>query len=180
MKLKLESGCTVHNVSVDGVNLSDMSNENMKNLVKTVISKIPVEETKKYRDKLAYFVQTIITTIIDESYTLNYGKSDENIFVDIVNTKSFRVRYFYDSTTQNDWITVNDETQYDIDLDKFKNVISELTDTFTEKHKDDTHECFVIYEQTLSDIISKFGNLTLIGSPCTCCGDRVYTYECNL
>lgn len=180
LKLKLEYGCTIHNVSVDDVYLSDMSCENVKNLMKDVVNNLPMEDSQKCKDKLLSIIDTIVTEIVDKSYTLNYGTEYENIFVDIVDTKSFRVRCFYDTITQHNWMTVNDETQYDIDTVKLKKVIVELLDVYYTKQTNDDLTCVNTYEQILSDVILDFGDLKHVSPHCPCCGDNVYTYTLNL
>lgn len=180
MKLKLEYGCTIHNVSIDDTDLSDMSCENVKNMTKDVVKGISTEDSQKYKDKLLSIIDEVVAGISDKSHTLNYGNEYENIFVDTIDTKSFRVRCFYDTITQYQWITINDETQYDMDVAKIKNVIMELLDMYYTKQSNDDMTCLNTYEQVLSDIIINFGDLRHVSSPCTCCGDNVYVYTLNL
>lgn len=180
MKLTLKTGCLLYNVDVDGKDVSFLSINELKNIIKYVINNIP--------DKYSYkpdVLKGLITSIIlccenCKSLTLTYGEQDnEYMYVDILQTLSYSVRCFYDNPTHEEWITVNDYHESIISFDKFKKIISEMIDVYYDnpKFKDDI---ISNTNQYLATLVEEFGILSDVGKKCECCGDRIYEYELNI
>lgn len=186
MKLKYQAGCIVYGVEIDDVNTNDIKKEDLKSKLDFTIENIPYQYHYK-----SYILLNIITDIITgckntETKEIEFSPNEDDIlYISILNTKNFRIRDFYDSLTQEDWVTINDyyvgHDYLQYQFGTLQRVLLEVVDElYNNPSVDDPTDFWHIANEILSTIVYNFGILTNVNDRCNCCGDNIETYELNI
>ena len=183
MKVEFTTGCITYNVDIDGECVMYMPLKTVHEKISYFINHLP--DTYNYKIEI---LEGILSTLITECKQMSemdvkYGSEhDENLVVNLISTKSYRIRIFYDSVTYKEWITINNKCDFDEnDFEFLKHVLLELIDEFIEHPvSNEEHVIMTTLNKIIGTIMFNFGILEDISKTCECCGDTIDTYVLEL
>ncbi|MCM1217956.1 MAG: hypothetical protein NC548_26010 [Lachnospiraceae bacterium] len=166
-----------YNADIDNKDVQFIEKDKLIELSKEIIQHI--DECYSYKpDVIIEQIQSLIcackNTIEKE---VQYGTNDdEKIYTSLIQVGNYRIRVFYDCATNEDCITINEDTEKYLKFSELKDVLVAIIDEYVAnpKFEDDVQ---LTLNGVLCSICYHFGELVDISEPCECCGDRIHKYE---
>lgn len=177
MKLTFIDGCMAYNAEIDGKDVQFIEKDELTELSKLIIEHID----EKYSYKNEEIIEQIESLICACKNTIEkevqYGTNDdEKIYVSLIQVGNYRIRHFYDGATNEECVTINEDTEKYLKFSDLKTILNVLIDEYVAnpKFEDDVQ---LTLNGILCSICYHFGELVDISEPCECCGDRIHRYE---
>lgn len=183
MLVQFIEGCMSYHVSVDNKDIIGMNKEDMFNYTKQVISNLPelsshdkLQDTDIFANAIDSLLSNCSSVIRGDE--IKYGtEENEILFVNILNTKKYRIRQMYECVTDEQTTIIDDLYIWNYRFQELKQILNDVVDEYFEHpNTDDEESMSITINGMLSDLIRVFGEIHDVYR-CEQCGDSVYTYE---